>query len=117
MRVVLGELYGLAVRTGNPDARVIITDRHGFARRSPDGPCLVYFGQAVFGLVFPVQNPGLLITDQDLIVGLEAIVIVTGSEEAIVAKQLSTIEQPRLNLWAIRSSEDGRGRQQGGHTN
>ncbi len=118
MRVALGELYGLTARPGNPDMLVIVADRYGLAGGRPDRPCFVHFGQVILGLVFPVHNPGSLIPDQDLIVRRKAIIIVTGSEEAIVTKEFSVVEQLRLNLLAVGGgSEYGGCCQHGGHTN
>jgi hypothetical protein len=69
----------------------------------------VNLGQVILGLVFPIQNPRPLITDQYLIVRLEAVIVVTRSEEAVVAKQLRVVEEPRLHLRAfIGGSEEGR---------
>jgi hypothetical protein len=59
-----------------------------------------------------------LITDQDLVVRLKAIIVVTWSEETIVAKEFGMVEQASLHLRSIGgSSEKGMRPQQRGDAN
>jgi len=111
-------LHLFAVRAADPDVLVIIADRHGLAGRGPGCPCWVNSRQVILRIVPPVQDRSPLITDQDLIIRREAVIIVARSEEAIRARKLSVIEQLRLNLLpaGFRSERDWRG-QRGGHAN
>ncbi len=56
------------------------------------------FGQVILGFILPVHGGSSLITDEDLIVRLETIILVARYKEAVRARHFRVIEQLRLNL-------------------
>ena len=101
-RVGLHKLHWFTVRPRDPDVLVIIADGHGLAGRSPGSPTLVNFGEVILGTVGPVENAGPLISDEDLVAGGEAVIVIAGSKEAVDARQFGVIEQPGLGLLTLR---------------
>src|SRR5580704_10089558 len=105
--VILLQLDRLAVVSGDPDELVVVAQRDHVVVRGPWRPGFVNFHQIVRSFVLPVERRDLLVADQYLLVGFEAIVISARAEEAIVAKIFIVIEQLPLDLLRlIRSSRE-----------
>lgn len=88
----------LCISSTDPDMLVVVADRNSLAGCGPSGPCAMHCGQVILRPVLPVQNRGPLISDHNLIVRREAVVIGARSEKAIVAKKFGVIEQLRFGL-------------------